>query len=110
MVMPRNACGANSKISAKHFFKNSPMKPNIKRVHDPVVRNKYWWLVTEGVWRCIEAEGQAPWHERLLGAEWVRLCTYMIVKNDRSDYRSYTLFMGITVSPVPQVLLLQSVT
>ena len=58
----------------KTFFNNSPIKPTIKRVHDPVVRDKYWWLVTEGVWRCIEGEGQAPWHDRLLSVEWVRLC------------------------------------
>ena len=47
-VMRRNVCGANSKISAKRFFLNSPIKPTIKRVHDPGVRDKYWWLVTEG--------------------------------------------------------------
>ena len=54
---------------------NSPMKPTVKRVHDPVVCEKYWWLVTEGVWKCIEREGQAPGHDRLLRDEWVRLCT-----------------------------------
>ena len=59
----------------KIFSKNSPMKPTIKRGHESVVRDKYWWLVTEGVRRCIEGEGQAPWHDRLLSAEWVRLCT-----------------------------------
>ena len=61
--------------SRKTFFKNSPIKPTNKRVHDPVVREKYWWLVTEGVWKCIEREGQAPGHDRLLSDEWVRLCT-----------------------------------
>ena len=59
----------------KIYFYNSPMEPTIDRyrVHDPVLRDKYWWLVTEGVWRCIEEEGQAPWHGGLLGDEWVRL-------------------------------------
>ena len=46
-----------------------------KRVHDPVVRDKYWWLVTEGVWRCIKGEGHAPWHDEMMGAGWVRLRT-----------------------------------
>ena len=59
----------------KTFFKNSPTKPTFKRVHDPVVREKYWWLVTEGVWKCIKKEDQAPEHDRLLSDEWVRLCT-----------------------------------
>ena len=48
---------------------NSQIKPTNKRVHDPVVREKYCWLVTEGVWRCIEREGEAPWHDRLLSDE-----------------------------------------
>ena len=47
----------------------------MNRVHDPVVRDKYWWLVTEEVWRCIEGKGQAPWHDRLLRDKRVRLCT-----------------------------------
>ena len=46
-----------------------------QRVHDQVVHDKYWWLVTGGVWRCIEGDGQAPWHDGLLSDEWVRLCT-----------------------------------
>ena len=49
------------------------MKPTINRY--PVECYKYWWLVSEGVWRCIEGEGQAPWQDRLLCDEWVRLCT-----------------------------------
>ena len=66
---------SNLHNSRKTFFKTSPIKPTIKRVHDPVVRDKYWWLVTEGVWKCIEGEGKAPWHDKLLSDEWVRLCT-----------------------------------
>ena len=30
MVLPRNVCGANPKISAIFFFLNSPIKPTIK--------------------------------------------------------------------------------
>ena len=41
------------------FFSNSPIEPTINRVHGPVVHDKYWRLVTEGIWRCIEGEAQA---------------------------------------------------
>ena len=62
----------------KIFFQNSPMKPTIirYRVLDPVARDKYWWLVNDEIGRCIEVEGQAPWHGRLLGDELVRPCTF----------------------------------
>ena len=63
----------------KIYFQNSPMKPTIirYRVLDLVARDKYWWLVNDEIWRCIEREGQAPWHGRLLGDEWVYTSLYV---------------------------------
>ena len=62
----------------KIYFQKPPMKPTIFLciVLDPVARDKNWWLVNDEIWTCIEREGQAPYHGRLLGDEWVRPCTF----------------------------------
>ena len=89
----------------KILSKTSPTLPTVNIVHDPVVRDKYRWLVTERVGHVSKRKLKLPGMTDVCVMSGYVFARYLNFQNIRLNFRSYTSFMGLATSRVPHIFM-----